>query len=289
MRHQHLLSTCASAAALCLLHSTAQAQSLDSCGDIHVEAQAQCEVVPPGVECEGMCTPVSVEAACAAQLTAKCEGQCSASASAQCSGSCSADCKAKCMVDPGKFDCALECQAHCGGTCEGQCSASSNKAECKASCEATCGASCDGKCDVEAPSADCDAKCEASCSGSCEAQANIDCQVDCQADFYADCKVDVKGGCEVDCETMEGALFCGGQYVDHGNNLEECVAALEAALDADVEGYASGSGECANGTCKADGEAGVSCSAAPYQAASTGGLGVLALGGLALIARRRRS
>ncbi len=288
MRHQLVLSTLLSAIGFWVVQPVAEAQSLEACGDIHVEAQAECEVVAPGVECDALCTPISVQAACAAQLTARCDGQCTASASAQCTGSCQADCGVKCTVDPGKFDCSLECQAHCGASCDAECSASSNKAECKASCEATCGGSCDGKCDVQPPSADCNAKCEASCTGSCTAQANIDCQVDCQADFYAECKVDVQGGCEVDCETMEGALFCEGQYVDHEDNLAMCVAALEATLNANVEGYASGSSSCEGGTCKADGEAGVSCSVVPHQTASSGALWLLALSGLGLVARRRQ-
>ncbi len=268
----------------------AHAQGLDSCGDIHVEAEAQCTVVPPTAMCDAMCTPLSVQAACAAELTVKCDGQCNASASVQCTGSCQAECTGKCEVDPGKFDCSVECQAECGGSCEGKCQASGNKAECKASCEATCGGSCDGKCDVQAPSADCNAKCEASCSGSCEAEANIDCQVDCQSDFYADCKVEVEGGCKVACETEEGALFCDGQYVDYGNNLDECVAALEAVLDANVMGYAEGSAECADGTCTAGGDAGVSCSAVPGPSKRGTGGWMIALGmiGLGWVVSRRR-
>ena len=61
-------------------------------------------------------------------------------------------------------------------------------------------------------------------------------------------RLDIKGGCEADCKTEEGALFCDSQYVDHGDNLNECINALEAVLTTDVEGYASGSASCEGGT-----------------------------------------
>ncbi len=239
--------------------SAAKAQSLADCGRIHIEAEAMCEV-QGGVTCEAMCTPVSVRAACAGKLTASCDAKCTDLPSLECKGSCEADCTGKCAVDPGKFDCTGSCQLDCSGTCSSRCEASQNRAQCAASCEATCGASCQGKCEVQAPEASCDIKCEASCEGSCEGDANIDCQVDCQSEFYADCEVDLEGGCEVACDAEDGALFCDGQYVDHGDHLDQCVAALEAIIDANVEGYADGSSSCGGGSCQAEGEAGASCS-----------------------------
>jgi len=134
--------------------------------------------------------------------------------------------------------------------------------------------------------AQCEAQCEASCEGSCEAQANIDCQVDCQAGGYVDCKADLQGGCEAQCERPEGALFCDGQYVDHGNNLEECVAALKAQLDVEVEGYAEGS--CMPGSCA--GEAGGSISCAVDRGNDSGwawGAGLFMLGFAGVTTRRR--
>lgn len=217
---------------------------LDACGDIHVEADAQCEVVPPSAECEGMCTDVSVHAACSAKLVAQCDGGCNELPSVDCNVDCKAGCTASCEVDPGKFDCRGSCEADCSGRCEGGCAASSNKAECMASCEGSCSASCEGKCDVELPEADCEGKCSASCDGSCEVDANLDCQVKCQADARGDCELDVQGSCEVQCKADEGALFCDGNYVDHGNNLEQCLDALrnlEVRVEAMGEVHASGS------------------------------------------------
>jgi hypothetical protein len=277
----------------CLLgmwSSVAHAQGLDSCRNIHLEAQAQCELVPPGVECETACTPLTVEAACAARLEVDCAGSCNASASVMCSASCEADCQARCAVDPGKFECSGACRADCGASCEGHCSASADKAACAASCQASCGASCDVSCDVDAPSLDCNAKCDASCSGSCEAEANLDCQIDCQADGFAQCRVDVEGGCKATCQTERGALFCNGQYVDYGNNFDECVAAVRTLIDSEIDGYAEGESRCEEGRCSARGEAGVNCQVSP-PGSSSGALSawLLLLGPavLCLLLRRR--
>src|SRR5438105_1420269 len=70
----------------------------------------------------------------------------------------------------------------------------------------------------------CQAKCEASCSGSCTAKANVDCDVSCQATGYANCEAMLTGGCQAQCTTPQGALFCDGQYVDTGNNLQQCIS-----------------------------------------------------------------
>ena len=103
----------------------------------------------------------------------------------------------------------------------------------------------------------------------------------------------LEGGCKVDCDAEQGALFCDGQYVDHGGNLEDCVASLEAWITANVDVSASGSamGECMGGTCEgeAEGEASASCATVPGGAAGSG----VALVGMMLagaaIARRRRA
>jgi hypothetical protein len=273
-----LLGALASAAVL--LPTTAHA-GLDSCGNIDVSANAQCELVTSG-GCQAMCEPVTLQAACAGRLYAECEGQCDADISAECSGSCQADCTGECEVDPPSFDCRASCEADCEGECSGRCDSSDS--ECAASCRGTCSASCDGHCEATPGEANCEAKCEASCDGSCEAEANIDCQVECQAGGFVDCEAELKGGCEVDCQKPEGALFCDGQYVDHGNNLEECIAALEAAYNIDVEGYAEGM--CSNGSCS--GEAGVSCSIEPGAERNAWTTGWLAFSSVFVVAAARR-
>lgn len=264
-------------AAAVLASPAARAASIDDCGNIHVEASAQCEVVPPGVECEGYCEPLSFTAAC----EASCEGECNANFEVDCAATCEGDCTGDCEADPGSFDCRGSCEIDCEGSCAGSCEASGNMAQCQASCEATCTGECDASCEGTPPEVDCDVECQASCEGSCSAQANLDCQIDCQGG----CTADLEGGCEIDCDGEEGALFCDGQYVDHGNNLEDCIAALDAYLDVEVEGYANAS--CEGNTCTAEAGCSAKCSAAPRGRIDA--FGLLLAGAVALtLARPRR-
>lgn len=267
-----------------------QAQAgIGACGDIHVEASAQCEV-KGGIECEAQCTPLAFEAQCAADLSVECGGMCNVEIAAGCTADCSAECMGSCEANPGEFDCRGECVADCSGSCEGRCASDGNSSECYASCEATCEGSCSGSCEATPPSADCSGQCEASCSGSCEAEANIDCQVMCQADGFIDCKANLEGGCKAECDVEQGALFCDGQYVDHGNNLEECVESLRAVLNIQVEGYAEA--ECSGNECSAAAGGSISCAVAPEDGdygrtgALMGAVGLMLAG---FAARRRRS
>lgn len=266
-----------------------QAQDLSACGEnMWVKAEATCEVVPPA-ECEVMCTPVSIEAVCAAELTAKCEGQCNVQAEVSCTADCSASCEADCTVDPGKFDCTAECQGSCEADCDARCSGGKGGAHCAASCRANCSGSCNAKCDVAPPSADCKAKCQASCSGSCEAEANADCQINCQADFDAKCDFDVEGGCKAECrKNPNGGLFCDGQFVK-SSNIDQCANAIRDLLNGEVDLSATGSAVCKDGDCTAEGESSASCSLAPG-AGNPAGLASAALtfGLVALLRRRRR-
>lgn len=230
---------------------------LSACGDINLEAQADCTVEPPSASCQVKCTPISVRAACSAYLAASCEASCDKLPSVECSGRCVAECTGECKVDPGKFDCEAACRADCDGQCEGQCSASSDKASCMAQCSGSCGVSCRSSCDVDLPDADCNAKCEAGCEGSCKVDTNFDCQADCQAKGYAKCQAEIQGECKARCESDEGALFCDGQFVDNGDKLDECITALKAAFNAKVSIKATSEGEsgCDGGTCEARGSA----------------------------------
>lgn len=266
-----------------LFASRAAAQDLSACGqNMYVGVEAQCKFVPPA-ECEVMCTPVNVEAACAAELSASCSGQCNVQLEASCNVDCSASCEADCNVNPGQFECQAECRGQCDADCSAQCK-SSGDTHCQASCRASCTGSCDASCKVTPPSADCKAKCNASCSGSCKAKANAQCNIDCQAKGYIDCEARVTGGCKGSCRANpDGGLFCDGQFVK-SESVDQCAAAIEALLDVEVQGYAEGS--CANGTCS--GEAGASCSSMPGQTGSFAALaGVLGLALAAFIRRRR--
>jgi hypothetical protein len=56
------------------------------------------------------------------------------------------------------------------------------------------------------------------------------CELDCELDCDASCRTELKGTCEASCTGVDAALFCDGQYVDTGNNLQNCLDALKATL-----------------------------------------------------------
>lgn len=271
-----LVAGLAGTAAL-LVPDTASAEGFSSCGDIEISAEATCKVEVEG-GCTAQCTPVSFELSC----EASCDGECSASITGECSASCEADCSATCEVNPGSFDCQAHCEGECGGSCSAYCEAHPGEANCQANCSASCRGECKGSCNVDPPEANCQAECKASCSGKCEFEANAECDVQCNAG----CTSELQGGCEVECSKPEGAVFCDGQYVDKGNNAEECLDAIEAALD--IQGYASAEAECSGNECTASAEAGCGSIAGVPARKSTGYAAVVALLGLAIASVRRR-
>jgi MYXO-CTERM domain-containing protein len=275
--------------------SAAQA-GIGACGNIHVEAEASCEVIG-GIECEAECEPLNLQAQCAGNLFVECNvpDRCAFEATAECSGSCEVDCMASCEnLSAGSFDCRGECVGGCSASCASDCTASCEgdadgagcEASCRASCDATCEGECSGSCEGTPPMADCSAQCAGSCEGSCRAEANFDCQVECQRPSFDGCTAELSGGCKAECDA-DGALFCDSQYVDHGGNLDECVSSLRALINAHVETYASG--ECSGNAC--EGEAGFSCGCTTSEKAAPSPVGwaVMALGfGLFGLARSRR-
>jgi len=283
-----LIAACA--LAIPLLATSPARAGLEACGDINVEANAQCKVEVEG-GCEAHCTPVSFYAACSAKGYASCEGECDLP-SVECSGSCEGSCQGECGPDPDGFSCSANCQGSCDGDCSGQCSTSGNKAECEAQCKATCKGECDASC--EGSPVTCEGKCQGSCEGSCKAKTNMSCQMSCQSELSASCQAELEGGCKVQCQSPEGALFCDGEYVDHNGNLSECINALNAVLTVKVDASASGSLNCPGGSCGAEAEASAGCGnsiantptdgSTPYALGLLGALGALVIGRY----RRRR-
>jgi MYXO-CTERM domain-containing protein len=251
--------------------SSSEEGDLNDCGNINVEASAECTVEVEG-GCTAACTPLS--------FRGECNGRCGGTFSADCTASCEADCSASCEVDPGSLSCEGACELDCNAGCEGHCEADPNSASCQASCEASCEGECGVSCEGTPPSASCEAKCQAGCEGSCTIEADFDCNIECQAEL--------SGGCEIACESPEGALYCDGQYVDHGGNMASCISALNAYLDVEVD--ASASAACEGGKCTAEAEASCQASIGPRPSSQTvpwfaAGLAAL---GLAVAARRRR-
>jgi hypothetical protein len=280
----------AAALAVPMLVTTQAQAGLEACGDINVEANAQCEMEVSG-GCEVNCTPVKFEAACAAKGYATCEGECDLP-SVECSGSCEGTCQGNCENNP-DFSCNANCQGSCDGDCSGQCSSSGNKSECEAQCKATCKGECEASCNGSPVT--CEGQCKGSCEGQCKAKTNMSCQVDCQATLSVDCHAELEGGCKAACSSPEGALFCDGQYVDHNGNAQACMDAV-AAWTAEINASASGStsAQCSGGSCTAEAEGDAGCGmsvangttdgSAPYALGLIGALGALLFGR----ARRRK-
>jgi len=83
-------------------------------------------------------------------------------------------------------------------------------------------------------------------------------------------------------------VFGDGHYVESGNNLQNCIDALNKVLNVQV----SGSAECEGNTCKAEGKASANCGAAPTDTRADGAFfafGALAVLGGVAAKRRRRS
>lgn len=282
-------------AAPCLLVATPAKAGIDACGNIDVEAQETCTVEAQG--CDVQCAPVKLQVACSARLETTCEASCTGSAEVSCTGTCQGTCEAECTkVTAPMFDCEGQCKvdavAECSGECSGQAAGSEAKGQCEASCKATFSSHCHAKCTGTPPSADCKAKCEGRCQGSCTAKSNLKCQVDCQTQGYAACETELQGGCKADCSQAGGALFCNGNYVDHGGKLQDCVDALNAVLNVKVQGTASSSSSCDGGTCQAQAEAqgSATCAMSPASPRSSawGWLGALAAASLIAVRRRSR-
>lgn len=262
---------------LFLATSASAAPSADSCGNIALVATGDCHLDVSG-GCDAKCEPLQLEAAC--------DGKCDISVDATCSTSCTGQCEADCNLQPGSFDCQGSCETDCSASCDGNCSADADKATCTGYCQESCKSTCQSRCTTVAPKADCKAKCSMCCEGSCTAKANFDCSYKCTAD--------IKGGCTADCKAPEGALFCtdqnGREQYVHVNNLEDCVAYLEANFSIDIKFTASGNVQCSGGTCTSDGTASLGCSTAPVGSSplDVGAIATMAVGLGLVVSRRRR-
>jgi hypothetical protein len=116
----------------------------------------------------------------------------------------------------------------------------------------------------------------------------MDCQIKCQAQGFAECQSSFKGGCEAECDDPKGALFCNSNYVDKGGNAQACIDALNAILKSHVDLSATGSANCANGVCNAEGQASCKCSRiAPTDATNAQAFTIAGLAFAAIAARRR--
>ncbi len=95
------------------------------------------------------------------------------------------------------------------------------------------------------------------------------------------------GGCTAQCSAPMGALFCDGQYVDVGGDIESCLDDLKNLLNITVT--ASASGSCSGDECSGMAAASASCAASPDGGAPLStGFAIVGLGAFgAALARRR--
>jgi hypothetical protein len=257
-----------------LMPLSASAQDgLAACGNIAVEYRSDCVVEPPGITCEERCTPVRVETSCASQLRTVCAEECTTTIVEEEVEVCSTDCVTECELNPGGFDCDLSCRGRCSGNCSSRCSTNSDATHCLASCRANCAASCSGGCQLVLPSASCEEICTPSCRSEVRARETVACQIQCQDKLFTECEDRLVGGCKTDCRSVEGALFCEDQFIDHGDNLQQCIDALQD-FEVTVEG---------GFTFTAAG-----CALEPRSSQAPVAPGLLLLGGLALLGWRRR-
>jgi MYXO-CTERM domain-containing protein len=273
---------------LTLLSPGSAYAGLESCGNIDVQADAQCEAVA-GVDCKTRCEQVSFEAACQGNLEAGCSTQCEGTPpTVECTGSCESDCQGTCEVQPAEFSCSGDCQATCEGDCSAQCGGDAGDATCQGQCSASCEGQCSVSCEGQPADATCEAQCSASCEGSCTVDGTFSCETTCQTEGYASCEAELQGGCEVQCDDPDGAIFCDGQYVDRGDNFQKCMDALKDVVNVEVQ--ASSSGSCEGNSCEGQAQATCQCTTPGRRAGDStlfGALGALALAGAVGLRRRR--
>jgi len=230
-----LVALMAAVAVLVISPSTAGAADASACNNIDLSAEANCSALVE-TECTAQCEPVSFVLACDGQ----CSGTCNETATTECTQTCSSWCNTECAVDPGSFSCQGGCVSNCETSCPGKCHDHPDQGKCEASCRTSCDTECTASCTVVAPTATCETKCGTCCDTSCTVQHNVECEVACDIQ----CSASLEGSCEIRCQDPEGAIFCDGQFVDAGDNLQECIEYLESiGNQVDVSAWGSAEAE----------------------------------------------
>jgi hypothetical protein len=239
----------------------AQADHLEACGGIFLEASAQCEVVTTET-CKQRCEPVACIKVCASRNFTACEGSCSFSAEVECSGTCNESCVPGCEQSGEPPNCMGLCMSDCQQDCNAKCEAIDDQGECRSSCAHCCSANCDGQCEGQEQTT-CEPVCETACTASCDARADLDCQIECQSSMFTVCEEQVVQECERECETSGAAIFCDGQFLATGGDLQACADALlehfDISLDVDIDIDIDGDGDGDDHPCDEVEE--ISCSA----------------------------
>lgn len=208
----------------CLSTALPASAGLPECGNIRFEGLSNCEV-RLSAQCSASCSELGIyKTACATKLVQTCGPQCTLSANATCSDSCTVQCKSDC--DNGiNVICSHNCFAECTTTRDASCKGKADAEQCAATWDANCDSECGAKCVTV--DGGCYQHCIECCDGSCTADANMDCQQVCQTNQIEQCKQEFRASCEASC-SGDGALFCNGEFIIAGSQIEACINALAA-------------------------------------------------------------
>lgn len=261
------------------LAPAANAENIDACGGVALDAESvtSCQFLLTDT-CKEECQPVSSEKVCASRLTTTCDSECTETADVICTTDCAESCVTTCTADTEPPNCNGLCESDCHQDCSDSCAGAENQGQCQSSCVQCCSSRCDEECDGQTETA-CDPVCVSACDGSCVAEANMDCQIACQSTQYEECETIVTEECKEECETSGGAIFCDGQFLATGGDVQACATEIEENFEfhIDVAGSADGDGNFGGFGCSSGG-------AAPQAA-----FGLVVLGALGALRRRRVS
>jgi hypothetical protein len=202
-----------------------------------IQAQAKCDVdVKPGmasVKCEGSCqVDASADVSCSADADLQCTVQ---APSVECSGECSGTCEVM-------LDAAASCDGECHGSCSGNCSAyvknGSGDAECAGQCDGMCMGSCKAKL---AAAAECKGKCEGECKLTNPPKAMCEGAIKAECKAHANAMVDCKGHCDGDFEPPSAKADCQASAKAEAKVNVECTpprVAINYKLKAGVDAMA---------------------------------------------------
>jgi hypothetical protein len=250
------------------------------CGNIRLKEVSSCTIVG-SLECEASCSELGIyKTACATKLVEVCGETCTLSANPTCTDGCTTQCTTDC--DNGvNVICSHNCFAECTTTRDTECGGDADPEQCAAIWDANCDAECDAQCVTV--DGGCYQHCVECCGGSCTADANMDCQTGCQEVEFEECEQEFRASCEGSC-SGDGALFCDGEYIVSGSQLDACVKALAAqGIEAKAEGSISIGPDGVDG-----GLTGGFCAVSPASRASLAAPIAALAAAAAWIARRRR-
>lgn len=223
--------------ALFSVSSTAQAAGIPECNGLSIDSLASCEL-RLDAECRASCDIGVTYHSCSTIRATECRDVCT---EIPAEGECDPQqvCEEQCSVRD--FTCASNCASECGDDCQYACNDADDVQQCLTGCQASCNLECDARCPRVPVGGSCVDHCIECMGATCSAWANMDCQLECQEVEYEQCQRDIVGGCEASCNGS-GALFCDGQVIAFGDQLNQCAQALleqgvsvDLGVEAEVE------------------------------------------------------